>query len=160
VLLPLFRQLGFHRVTVAGHKDKALEYGKDLWMKFTLPTQHVIYFGIQAKKGKLDAAGVSGAANENVAEVYNQVLMMLGHEIFDHDLGKRVLVDHAFIIAGGEITKAARNWLGNKLDATKRSQVMFMDREDILNLFVITNLPLPGDALPDKEPIDENDSPF
>lgn len=25
VLLPLFRQLGFHRVTAAGHKDKALE---------------------------------------------------------------------------------------------------------------------------------------
>ena len=38
ILLPLFRQLGFHRVTVAGHKDKALEYGKDLWMKYTLPT--------------------------------------------------------------------------------------------------------------------------
>jgi hypothetical protein len=37
VLLPLFRQLGFHRVTGAGHKDKALEYGKDVWMKFTLP---------------------------------------------------------------------------------------------------------------------------
>ena len=46
VLLPLFRQLGFHRITSAGHKDKALEYGKDVWMKFTLPTQHVIYFGI------------------------------------------------------------------------------------------------------------------
>jgi hypothetical protein len=30
VLLPLFRQLGFHRVTAAGHKDKALEYGKDI----------------------------------------------------------------------------------------------------------------------------------
>lgn len=33
VLLPLFRQLGFHRITAAGHKDKALEYGKDVWMK-------------------------------------------------------------------------------------------------------------------------------
>jgi hypothetical protein len=32
VLLPLFRQLGFHRITAAGHKDKALEYGKDIWM--------------------------------------------------------------------------------------------------------------------------------
>ena len=30
VLLPLFRQLGFHRITAAGHKDKALEYGKDV----------------------------------------------------------------------------------------------------------------------------------
>ena len=42
VLLPLFRQLGFHRLTAAGHKDKAFEYGKDVWMKFTLPTQHVL----------------------------------------------------------------------------------------------------------------------
>lgn len=44
VLLPLFRQLGFHRITAAGHKDKALEYGKDIWMRYTLPTQHVLYF--------------------------------------------------------------------------------------------------------------------
>ncbi len=144
VLLPLFRQLGFHRVTVAGHKDKALEYGKDLWMKYTLPTTHVLYFGIQAKKGKVDASGVG---TSNIAEIHNHS-MMLGHKIFDPEIGKRVLVDHAFIIAGGEITKAARNWLGNKLDATKRSQILFMDRDDILNLFIVTNLPLPEKALP------------
>lgn len=145
VLLPLFRQLGFHRITNAGHKDKSLEYGKDVWMKFTLPTLNVIYFGIQAKKGKIDA---SVSSTKNIAEIYNQVTMMLGHEIFDPELNRRVLVDHAFIIAGGEITKSARNWLGNKLDATKRSQIMFMDREDILNLFIVTNLPLPQGALP------------
>ena len=160
VLLPLFRQLGFHRVTAAGHKDKALEYGKDVWMKFTLPTQHVLYFGIQAKKGKLDASGVSHAPNVNVAEIHNQVTMMLGHEIFDPEIGKRVLVDHAFIVAGGEITKAARNWLGNKLDSSKRSQVMFMDQDDILNLFVVTNLPLPSGALSETESLEDNDPPF
>ena len=158
--MPLFRQLGFHRVTAAGHKDKALEYGKDVWMKFTLPTQHVIYFGIQAKKGKLDASGVSKAATANVAEIHNQVTMMLGHEIFDPEIGKRVLVDHAFIVAGGEITKAAKNWLGNKLDASKRSQVMFMDRDDILNLFVVTNLPLPIGALSEAESPEDGDMPF
>lgn len=153
VLLPLFRQLGFHRITAAGHKDKALEYGKDVWMKFTLPTQHVLYFGIQAKKGKLDTAGSSRGTNANMAEIHNQVLMMLGHEIFDPEIGKRVLVDHAFIVAGGEITKAARAWLGNKLDASKRSQILFMDRNDILNLFVVTNLPLPSDAWQDTRPL-------
>jgi hypothetical protein len=129
-------------------------------MKFTLPTQHVIYFGIQAKKGKLDASGVSGATNANIAEIHNQANMMLGHEIFDPDVGRRVLVDHAFIVAGGEITKAAKNWLGNKLDATKRSQIMFMDRDDILNLFVITNLPLPSEAVSQALPTDEDDPPF
>jgi hypothetical protein len=158
LLLPLFRQLGFHRLTAAGHKDKALEYGKDIWMKFTLPTLHVLYFDLQVKKGKLDSAGVSTA---NVAEIYNQVTMMLGHEIFDPEIGKRVLVDHAYIVAGGQITKAARNWPGGKLDATKRSQVMFMDREDILNLYVVTSLPLPKGALPEATLIDDDDQiPF
>ncbi|WP_369264074.1 hypothetical protein [Streptomyces sp. R35] len=146
VLLPLFRQLGFHRITVAGHRDKALEYGKDIWMRYTLPTQHFLYFGIQVKRGKLDATGRSRAGNANIAEIHNQALMMLAHEIFDPETNRRVLVDHAFIVAGGEITKAARNWLGNALDAAKRSQIMFMDRDDILNQFVVTNLPLPVSA--------------
>lgn len=38
--------------------------------------------------------------------------------------------------------------LGNALDAAKRSQIMFMDRDDILNQFVVTNLPLPEGVLP------------
>jgi hypothetical protein len=159
VLLPLFRQLGFHRISAAGHEDKALEYGKDIWMKFTLPMQHVLYFGVQAKKGKLDAAGVTKGTNVNMAEIYNQALMMLGHEIFDPEPGRRFLVDHAFIIAGGEITKAARNWLGNKLDIAKRSQIIFMDRDDIVNLYIVTNLPLPGDVPPPKDTPDD-DIPF
>jgi len=146
VLLPLFRQLGYHRISAAGHKDKALEYGKDIWMSYVLPTQHVLYFGIQVKKGKLDASGKSKATNSNMSEIYNQALMMLGHEIFDPETSKRSLVDHAFIIAGGEITKQAKNWLGGKLDASQRSQIMFMDKDDILNLYIATNMPLPDKA--------------
>lgn len=92
LLYPLFRQLGYHRITAAGHQDKALEYGKDVWMKFVLPTQHVLYFGLQAKKDKLDSSSVTKSGNANVAEIHNQVMMMLGHEIFDPEIGKRVLV--------------------------------------------------------------------
>jgi hypothetical protein len=161
LLLPMFRQLGFHRVTAAGHKDKALEYGKDVWMRYTLPTMHVLYFGIQAKKGKLDASGMTKGSNANVAEIHSQALMMLGHEIFDPEVNRRVLVDHAFIVAGGEITKQARNWLGEKLDQTRRSQILFMDRDDILNLFVVNNIPLPVGALPPPAPTpDWDDIPF
>jgi hypothetical protein len=161
VLLPLLRQLGFHRVTATGHRDKALEYGKDIWMRYTLPTQHVLYFGLQVKRDKLDSAGMSKSGTANVAEILNQVTMMLGHEIFDPEANRRVLVDHAFIVAGGEITKAARNWLGERLDASKRSQIMFMDRDDILNLFVVTNVPLPQAALPPaKRGEFEDDIPF
>lgn len=160
VLIPLFRQLGFQRVTAAGHTDKALEYGKDVWMKFALPTEHILYFGIQAKRGKIDAAGVSKSGNANVAEILNQVAMMLGHAIFDPEIGKRRLVDHAFIVAGGEITKAARNWLGHNLDASRRSQILFMDRDDILNLYAVTNLPLPEDIAPEGDATGDNDIPF
>lgn len=162
VLMPLFRQLGFHRITAAGHRDKALEYGKDIWMRYTLPTQHFLYFGIQVKRGKLDAAGRSGPGNANIAEIHNQALMMLAHEIFDPETNRRVLVDHAFIVAGGEITKAARNWLGNALDAAKRSQILFMDRDDILNQFVVSNLPIPARASLEGSapPWQSGDAPF
>lgn len=44
--------------------------------------------------------------------------MMLGHEIFDPETNRKVLVDHAFIVAGGEITKQAKNWFGEKPDAS------------------------------------------
>jgi hypothetical protein len=160
VLLPLFRQLGYHRITSAGHKDKALECGKDIWMRFVFPTQHVLYFGIQAKKGKLDSSGMSVGSNKNIAEIHNQVLMMLGHEIFDPEINRRVLVDHAFIVAGGEITKQARNWLASKLDASKRSQILFMDREDIMDLFIASNMPLPDKALPPDPFISDDEPPF
>jgi hypothetical protein len=160
VLLPLFRQLGFHRISSSGHKDKALEYGKDIWMRYTLPTQHVLYFGVQVKRDKLDAAGMGKPGNANIGEILNQVRMMLGHEIFDPESSRKVLVDHAFIVAGGEITKAARNWLGSKLDNQKRSQVMFMERDDILNLYAVTSLPLPVGARPKTSSILDDEVPF
>ena len=152
LLLPLLRQLGFQRITPAGHVDKALEYGKDVWMKYRLPTLHWLYFGIQAKRGKLDSAGVSKGSNANVAEVLAQIRMMLGHTLFDPETNKRTLVDHAFIVAGGEITKAARNWLGEQLDASQRSQIMFLDRSDLLDLAIVYKLPLPAGALPAPQP--------
>ena len=160
VLLPMLRQAGFHRITAGGHKDKSNEFGKDIWMRYQLPTQHYLYSGIQAKKGKLDSAGVTKSNNANIAEIYNQALMMLAHEIFDPETNRKVLVDHAFIVAGGEITKAAQQLLGGMLDATKRSQIMFMDRNDILNLFIVNNVQLPEVALSKATGGLDDDIPF
>ncbi|RWA78221.1 hypothetical protein [Mesorhizobium sp.] len=151
VLLPLFRQLGFQRISPAGHVDKALEYGKDVWMKYRLPTMNWIYFGIQAKRGKLDSSGVTKGSNANVAEILNQARMMLGHTVFDPEINRKVLVDHAFIVAGGEITKAARNWLGEQLDASQRSQIMFLERKDILDLYIVNRVALPAAAVPKRD---------
>jgi hypothetical protein len=108
--------------------------------------------GSRPRRASWDAAGTSRAGNANVAEIHNQALMMLSHQIFDPEIGKRVLVDHAFIVAGGEITKQARNWIGNALDASQRRSIIFMDRNDILDLFVVNNLPLPAAALPSADP--------
>ena len=72
--------MGFHRVTAAGHKNKALEYDKDVGRKCTLPMQHVQYFGLQARRDKVDASGTTKDGNANVAETHNQVMMMLGHK--------------------------------------------------------------------------------
>ncbi|MCR3723816.1 hypothetical protein FHS35_000663 [Streptomyces umbrinus] len=44
----------------------ALEYGKDMWLRFTLPTRHLLYFGIQVKRGKLDAAGILPTAGQEI----------------------------------------------------------------------------------------------
>lgn len=160
VLLPMLRQAGFHRITAGGHKDKSNEFGKDIWMRYQLPTQHFLYFGIQAKKGKLDSAGLTRGTNANIAEIHNQALMMLAHEIFDPETNRKVLVDHALIVAGGEITKAAQQLLGGMLDAAKRSQIMFMDRNDILNLFIVHNVQLPEGALVKTTSDLDDDIPF
>lgn len=142
-LVPLFSKLNFHRISVAGHEDKALEFGTDLWMKFRLPTGHFLYFGVQVKKGKLDSAGSSKGERSNIAVVLNQVRMMLGHNILDPELNRHVLVDHVFIVASGDITKAARQWLGAQLDQKKRRHIIFMDRDEILDLAIKAGIPVP-----------------
>jgi hypothetical protein len=141
VLVPFFQRLGFHRVIAAGHKEKTLEFGNDLWMKFQLPTGHWLYFCAQIKKVKIDAKGVSGG---NVTEVMNQARMAMGYEIFDPDLNKKVLLDHLFIISAAEITRQARMWLAQHLDKEQRRQVIFMDRDEFLDhaARIVSELPL------------------
>lgn len=131
LLVPLFRRLGFARVSAAGHTEKALEFGKDLWMKYQLPTGHWLYFCAQIKREKLDASGSGG--DRNVANVLTQAKMAFDNPIFDPDTNRKVLLDHMFIISAGEITKAAKAWLGEHLDTGQRRQIIFMDRDEFLN---------------------------
>jgi hypothetical protein len=141
VLVPFFQRQGFHRVDAAGHREKLLEFGKDLWMKFQLPTGHWIYFCAQVKRVKIDAKGVGKG---NVTEVLNQARMALNHPIFDPDINKKVLLDHLFLISASEITRQAREWLIRQLDAESRRHIIFMDRDDFLNhaARIIHDIPL------------------
>ena len=130
LLVPLFQRLGFHRVSPAGHKEKVLEFGKDLWMKYQLPTGHWIYFSVQVKRNKIDS---SSGTKGNVATVLSQTQMAIDHPIFDPDANRKVLLDHIYIISAGEITRPARAWLVERLDSGQRRHIIFMDRDEFLD---------------------------
>ncbi len=113
------------------------------------PTQHVLYFGLQAKKGKLDAirsrsrleCEYCGHSQPSADDAWSRALR-------SRRTSKRVLVDHAFdIVAGGEITKQARNWL-QEANSTHRSGAnpLHRSRGDPRSWTVVTNLPLPDGA--------------
>jgi hypothetical protein len=131
VLVQLFQRLGFHRVSPSGHTEKTLEFGKDLWMKYQLPTSHWIYLCAQIKRDKIDASSAGG--NNNVATVLAQARMAIDHPIFDPEANRKVLLDHVFLISAGEITRAARTWLVEQLDAGQRRHIIFMDRDEFLD---------------------------
>lgn len=149
VLLALLQLLGFSQVVAAGHRDKALEYGKDVWMKLQLPTSHWIYFAIQVKKGRIDSAGKTKGNHENITEVLNQVRMALESPIFDAELNKKVLLDHVYVVATGEITKQAKAPLAESLDNDSRRTIIFMERSEIIDLAVMTGLPIPSSETQD-----------
>jgi hypothetical protein len=156
VLVPLFQRLGFRRVSPTGHKEKALEFGKDLWMKLQLPTSHWLYFCAQVKKDKIDSSGTGG--NHNVATVLTQARMAIDHPIFDPEANRKVLLDHLFLISAGEITRGARTFLVENLDAGQRRHIIFMDRDEFLDQSARILLDLRIDQ-PSSE-ITEDDIPF
>lgn len=142
LLVPLFRQLGFLRVIPSGHRDKSLEFGKDIWMKYRLPTGHFIYFVAQVKKDKIDSAGKD--INSNISGILSQARMALDFPIFDPETNRKYLVDHVFIISGSTITKQARHLLIEYLDKEARRHIIFMDRDEILDLAAITAIDISG----------------
>jgi hypothetical protein len=149
ILAPLFTALGFARISVTGHTDKRLEFGKDLWMKYRLPTGHLIYIGCQAKREKLDAA--ASGPNVNIATILKQVEMMIGHPVFDADDNRKHLLDHCYIISAGEITKAARHYLAERLDQQARRHVLFIDRPELLDLATRISLHIPSKEEPPQQ---------
>ncbi|MEQ1946663.1 MAG: hypothetical protein ABL995_05715 [Bryobacteraceae bacterium] len=157
LLVPLFQRLGFRRVSMTGHKDKLLEFGRDLWMKYQLPTSHWLYFCAQVKKDKIDSNNASGV--KNVSSVLNQARMAIDHPIFDPESNRKVLLDHILLISAGEITKAARAWLVEQLDQGQRRHIIFMDREELLDQSarILSDLRLVDDI---SSRLDDNNVPF
>jgi hypothetical protein len=157
-LVPLFRHLGFLRVTPTGHHDKSLEYGKDLWMKYQLPTGHFIYFAAQVKKEKIDAAGKN--LNNNISGILAQVRMALDHPIFDPETNRNILIDHIYIISANVITKQAKNLLNHHLDSAARRHIIFMDREELLDLGAIHGINVSNKEIINRDYLDVDDFNF
>lgn len=149
-LIPMFRQLGFRRVTPIGHRDRSLEFGKDIWMKYPLPTGHSIYFSAQVKRDKIDAAGRD--LSKNISGILAQIEMILDYPVFDPETNRKHLVDHVYVISAKAITKQARALLGEHLDREARRHIIFMDREELLDLGAMTGLNPQCDAANDEVP--------
>ena len=114
-----------------------------------------LYFGAQVKREKLDSR--AGSVSKNIATVLDQVRMALKDPIWDPETNRRVLVDHVFVVSAGEITKAAKRLMAENLDASMRRSVLFLDREDLLELWLRVQLPVPGRADQSDE---DDDWPF
>lgn len=156
ILVPLFRQLSFQRISVPGHPNM-LEFGKDMWMRYRLPTGHSIFFAVQVKKGTVDAKGKTRGENVNAAELLTQAQMALRHPVHDPETNKQVLVDHVYLIAGGTITHPARMFIVGELDRESRRHIIFMDRAEIVDLFATSAIPLPDEAMPKPPAFDPGD---
>ena len=72
------------------------------------------------------------AAN-NFTEILNQARMAMDNPIFDPDVNRKVLLDHMYIIACGDMTRPERQWLIEHLDNEQRRKIIFMDRTEFLN---------------------------
>lgn len=155
LLLPLFVKLGYERVSLSGHQDKHLEFGKDIWMRYRLPTTQVLYFGVQVKIGRIHSSGSSLSAN--IGGILAQLLMLLSNPIFDPETNSKHLPDHVYLVSSGTITKQARTLLSEVLHNAMRRNVLFMDREDILNLCIRYSIPLPGEPSELKHNPNESD---
>ena len=70
--------------------------------------------------------------------------MMLEHPIFDKDVSRRVLLDHVYVASGGEITKQAQEFLIQKLDRDGRRTLIFLDRQEILDMVIGCGVRLPN----------------
>jgi hypothetical protein len=158
ILVKLFRSLGFHKIHITGHRDRSMEFGKDMWMKHRLPTGHQLYVGVQVKKGRIHASG--SEITGNISGILAQLLMLMTYPVFDQETNTKQLFDHVFLVSSGEISKQARTLLSEFLDNAMRRNVMFMDRDDILDLCVLHAVPLPNDTQQVDTGTADDDIPF
>lgn len=142
VVVPLFQHLGYSRVKLKGHHEKTHEFGKDLWMKFALPSDHILYFGAQVKVERIHAS-TAGEPGRNIASVLLQLKMLFEHPVFDAVTNSKHLVDHAYLISSGSITEQARHLISEDLSRSMKRQVLFMDQDDIVRLWSLSSLALP-----------------
>ncbi len=71
--------------------------------------------------------------------------MALDYPIFDPETNRKYLLDHLFLISANTITKQARALLIEHLDMQARRHIIFMDRDELLDLGAMTAIDLPSE---------------
>jgi hypothetical protein len=86
-----------------------------------------------------------------------QARIAIDHPIFDPEANRKVLLDHIYLISAREITRGARTFLIENLDAGQRRHIIFMDRDEFLDQAARIMLDL---RIDDPNAITEDDIPF
>jgi len=140
LIVPLLRDLKFESVVSKGHTDKTLEFGQDIRsFKYQIPTGHWLYFVAQIKKE--DIVYSARGKNDNVANILTQLNMAFEYEVFDYQLNTKNIPDHVFLITTGNIAEGARTWLVDNLIRYKKRHILFLEKENILEIIHNNGLP-------------------
>ncbi len=132
-LVPLFKRMGFEKVTPKKHTEHIMEYGQDIKiMRLRIPTGHFLYFVCQVKIGIIGSS--PNQPTQNIATILEEIRPAFEKEIFDSDLGMDIRPDHVFLIASGRIGEQAKLYLQERIQTTHRN-LRFIERDDLIDKY-------------------------
>ena len=139
-VVPLFQQMNFKNVVSKGHIERINEYGQDIRiMKYKLPTNNVLYFVAQIKKGNIGSSPQQ--PTHEISNLLAELRQAYEKEIFDDEINISVLPDIMILLNSGRIGEQALNFLDQKLDREKRRNLIRINGEKLINLYYEYGLP-------------------
>lgn len=138
LIVPLLRTFGFESISRKGHRDKSLEFGKDLrGIKYKLPTGHWLYFAAQVKVGNI---GYSAGKTNSIGKIEEQLRAALRTKMMDWQARTEHRPDHVFLAASGSIAEGAQRYLAEQI-CDDQMRVLFWDRDLIVDACNARGLP-------------------
>lgn len=134
LIAPLLRHVGFESICVKGHRDRSLEFGQDIrGFKLRLPTGDWLYFASQVKTGEISSSAKE--PNKNIESILTQIRMGFKWEVFDPQTNSYHNVNHVLVIASGDISSSAQEYVYRQLAQDKSpGRVIWIDGNRLLEL--------------------------